>query len=384
MPALKNKTILILSPQSWGKMFVSKHHYAVELARYGNTVYFLNPPEQEKNKRSGIDIESTALHPDLYIIHHRLSFPYNLKFRFMPLFHFLMKRHIKKILQAMEHKPDIIWSFDLGNLYPFRFFPEKAIKIFHPVDEPLNKTALQSARGAQFIFSVTREILEKYSAFSVPKHFINHGVSEVFLKQHSFKRPAGDPVRVGFSGNFLRPDIDRPVLLQIITENSEIIFECWGSYEVSQSNIAGSDDKDTREFIASLKAATNVILHGPVSSERLAEEMQQMDVFLICYDILKDQSGGTNYHKVMEYLSNGKVIISNNITTYKDENGLIEMVSERDSNYAMPKLFGNVVNNLNYYNNAVHIAKRISFARQNLYLRQIERIELFIINSSRK
>jgi len=375
MPALKNKTILILSPQSWGKMFVSKHHYAVELARYGNTVYFLNPPEQEKNKRSRIDIESTALHPDLYIIHHRLSFPYNLKFRFMPLFHFLMKGHIKKILQAMEHKPDIIWSFDLGNLYPFRFFPEKAIKIFHPVDEPLNKTALQSARGAQFIFSVTREILEKYSAFSVPKHFINHGVSEVFLKQHSFKRPAGDPVRVGFSGNFLRPDIDRPVLLQIINENPEIIFECWGSYEVSQSNIAGSDDKDTREFIASLKAATNVILHGPVSSERLAEEMQRMDVFLICYDILKDQSGGTNYHKVMEYLSKGKVVVSNNITTYYSLPELVMMVKERDNNKQLPGLFKDVVSKLNMHNEISLQQKRINYASENKYLDQIKRIE---------
>ncbi len=120
MTALKNKTILILSPQSWGKMFVSKHHYAVELARYGNTVYFLNPPEQEKNSRTGIEIERAAMHPGLFIIHHRLSFPYNLKFRFKPLFHFLMKGHIKKLLHALEHEPDIIWSFDLGNLYPFR------------------------------------------------------------------------------------------------------------------------------------------------------------------------------------------------------------------------------------------------------------------------
>ncbi len=38
------KTILLISPESWGKSFVSKHHYAVELAKKGNIVYFLNPP----------------------------------------------------------------------------------------------------------------------------------------------------------------------------------------------------------------------------------------------------------------------------------------------------------------------------------------------------
>ena len=44
MDSLRNKTILIISPQAWGKMFLSKHHYAIELAKRGNAVYFLNPP----------------------------------------------------------------------------------------------------------------------------------------------------------------------------------------------------------------------------------------------------------------------------------------------------------------------------------------------------
>jgi hypothetical protein len=375
MSVLKNKTILILSPQSWGKMFVSKHHYALELAKYGNTVYFLNPPDQEKKLTKSINIEKSAQHPGLYIISHRLSFPYNLKFRFMPLFHFLMKGHMKKVLAVMDHKPDIIWSFDLGNLYPFRFFPKTALKIFHPVDEPLNKTALNSGLGAQYIFSVTREILEKYASIDVPKHFINHGVSEIFLHQKAIEKLVGDPVRVGFSGNFLRPDIDRPVFLQIIRENPEIIFECWGSYEFGQSNIAGADDQDTREFISKLKASPNVIMHGPVSSERLAAEMQKMDVFLICYDILKDQSGGTNYHKVMEYLSVGKVIVSNNITTYQIMPDLVQMVRERDSNIFLPGLFKDVVNNLHLYNDISSQQNRINFAAQNTYPDQIKRIE---------
>jgi hypothetical protein len=160
-------------------MFVSKHHYAFELVKYGNKVYFLNPPDQEKKLTKSIIIEKSDIHPGLFIISHQLPFPYNLKFHFMPLFHFLMKGHIKKLLLAMGHKPDIIWSFDLGNLYPFRFFPKTSLKIFHPVDEPLNKAAFNSATGAQYIFSVTREILEKYASIDAPKHFINHGVSEI-------------------------------------------------------------------------------------------------------------------------------------------------------------------------------------------------------------
>ncbi|WP_315819854.1 hypothetical protein [Paraflavitalea speifideaquila] len=47
---------------------------------------------------------------------------------------------------------DIIWSFDLGNLYPFQLWGNKVYKIFHPVDEPLNNTAINSAQKADVIF----------------------------------------------------------------------------------------------------------------------------------------------------------------------------------------------------------------------------------------
>ena len=39
---MKNKIILIISPEAWGNNYVSKHHYAKYLSK-NNTVYFLNP-----------------------------------------------------------------------------------------------------------------------------------------------------------------------------------------------------------------------------------------------------------------------------------------------------------------------------------------------------
>src|SRR5687768_3938179 len=44
MKNLVNKRILIISPERWDHIPVSKHHYARTLATYDNTVYFLNPP----------------------------------------------------------------------------------------------------------------------------------------------------------------------------------------------------------------------------------------------------------------------------------------------------------------------------------------------------
>ncbi|MCX6210184.1 MAG: hypothetical protein NTZ59_11990, partial [Bacteroidetes bacterium] len=118
-------------------MLISKHHYAVELAKRGNEVYFLNPPNAALNEETFIDELDIE---NLFVIHHKLNFSYKLKFRNELLFHWFMKRHIKVLLKKVNINFDIIWSFDLGNLYPFHLFDSKSLKIFHPVDEPLNKT----------------------------------------------------------------------------------------------------------------------------------------------------------------------------------------------------------------------------------------------------
>ena len=366
--ALKNKIILIISPQPWDKLFVSKHHYAIELAKYGNTVYFLNPPDKTLNQR--VLITAVAATPGLFIISHRVFFPYNLKFHAPGIFHWLMQWQVKKILQAIGKPPDIVWSFDHGNLYPFRFFPKKALRVFHPVDEPLNAAAIASANGADIIFSVTNEILEKYKSFGVPLHFINHGVSNVFLQQSPVQR-ADNKIRVGFSGNLLRPDIDRPVLLQIMKENPDVIFECWGSYQPKNENL----ENGTAIFIHALQALPNTLLHGAVPAAELAAGYSRMDAFLICYDIEKDWSKGTNYHKVMEFLASGKAIISNNITTYRDKPGLVEMTAERNTNEKLPALFKKVIENLDTYNSPAFQHKRIAFSKDNIYSKQVETIE---------
>ncbi|HTJ53444.1 MAG TPA: hypothetical protein VL443_28510 [Cyclobacteriaceae bacterium] len=363
-----------MSPQAWGKMFVSKHHYAVELAKRGNKVYFLNPPDQKRKEQ--IDIEPSGLHDNLFFIYHRLNFSYNLKFRALPVFHWLIKFHIQKIVRRINEPLSIIWSFDLGSLYPFRFFGNTSYKVFHPVDEPLLKIAIDSAKGADIIFSVTREILDKYKIYSAPKHFINHGVSTEFLGSTKTNDVVMDgSIRVGFSGNLLRGDIDRDTLLDIIHQNQTIIFEFWGSHSVKDANIGGGVDTPTINFIEALKKYPNVKLHGAVSSRQLASAIMDMHAFLICYDIKKDQSKGTNYHKVMEYLSTGKVIISNNITTYSNRPDLVQMIAERENNNLLPALFKDVVANLFEFNSPEKQQVRMNFAAENSYSKQIDRIE---------
>lgn len=375
---LRDKVILLISPQSWGNMYIAKHHYALELARLGNIVYFLNPPEPtmrlaEIKKRAVI--EQSAANKNLYIIHHHLFFPYVFKFHAKKLFLSLMRFHIKSILRQIGKNPDIIWSFDLGNMYPFSFFPVNALKVFHPVDEPTNAEALKCGKDADIIFSVTTEILEKYRHFNVPAIFVHHGVPDEFFDVKKQQPETNGNIRIGVSGNFLRPDIDRETFLRIVTENEHVVFECWGAYENNQANLGTDSTGQAKHFVESLKKRPNVIFHGPVKTFQLAEGFQHMDAFFICYDINKDASKGTNYHKIMEYLSTGKVVISNNVTTYKGKPELVQMVEERTNNDKLPFLFKEVIDNLSKYNSADLRTKRIEFAKNNRYSNNIRLIE---------
>jgi len=374
---LNNKTILIISPQAWGQMFISKHHYAITLAKMGNKVYFLNPPELDNQKKPGqIHIDTSCTHHNLFLIDHTLKFPFLLKFHAIKLFHLLMGYHIQKVLNKIGHPIDIVWSFDQGNLFPFKLFDGKSYKIFQPVDEPTNPEAIRAADGSHVILSVTREILEKYSRFKQPRHLINHGIGEDFL----LPAVSGDrkkKIHVGFSGNLLRPDIDRKTMLNVIEQNPDIVFECWGTYTAANNNIGGSEDEATQFFIRQLRQH-GVILHGPAGPGKLAHELQRMDAFVICYDVIKDQSKGTNYHKIMEYLSTGKVIIANNVSAYAGKPELVQMIRSRHNNNAYTRLFKKIIQNLDYYNSPSLQQHRKQYARLNTYINHISRIEKII------
>ncbi len=372
MGFLQHKTIFILSPQSWGNMFISKHHYAIALAEGGNKVYFISPPGDPRPEEK-ILVRPSGINENLLIVEHRISFPFWLKFKALPVFHELMRHHIKQLLKKLG-TPDIVWSFDIGYMYSFTHFPASGVKIFHPVDEPSAKISIDAANGADVIFSVTQEILDKYSHLPVPRYFVNHGLANEFLYGYPGEYSHDGVIRVGFSGNLLRNDIDRAVFLQIIEENPRVQFECWGAYRSNDSNIGGGADEEQLTFIGRLTESKNVILHGPVPVKKLASEFCRMDAFLICYDVQRDQSKGTNYHKIMEYLGSGKVIISNNVTTYKNREDLIQMIEDRLSNHDLPGLFKKVIENIGQYNSPEKMRGRKQFAQENTYQDQVERI----------
>src|SRR5437868_11837462 len=80
------KVIYIISHEKWGKMLLSKHHYAIELAKLGNRVYFVNHPDKQKRLGRGeINIKPSEVE-NVFVVENRLMFPYFFKFRFPRLY----------------------------------------------------------------------------------------------------------------------------------------------------------------------------------------------------------------------------------------------------------------------------------------------------------
>lgn len=357
-------------------MLMSKHHYAIELGKAGNKIYFINHPDRRKElERGEIRIESTDSE-NVWSVSHRLLLPYFLKFQTAWLYNCFVAMHIRKIVRAIGITPDIIWSFDTGNTLPSRYFSKNSLKIFMPVDGPFGHIhERRSVDDADIIVSVSDRILNAFNYAEKPKLLVNHGVAEVFFSPHQEPEIKGK-IRIGYSGSLLRSDFDFEAIIDIIGANQDKVFEFWGEYDIYRSNIHFPQDvgEISIRFINSLKAFPNVILHGPVSPAQLAAGLNEMDLFLICY--VEDRQ---NSHKILEYFGTGKVVVSSHLSTYENADpDLLIMVKDPTSNREFPALFVEAVNNLDRYNSPDKQEKRKQYAQHFSYRNNIRRIENFV------
>ena len=101
----------------------------------------------------------------------------------------------------------------------------------------------------------------------------------------------------------------------------------------------------------------------------------------MCYRAEENIAHMANPHKILEYLSTGKVVVTHYIDQYKDRSDLIEMVR---SNVDLPSLFSKVVANVEVYNTISKVIARKLYAQENTYTNQLSKIETILksINSN--
>ncbi len=377
----KDKTILIVSPQAWGKLFVSKHYYATELAQLNNNVYFLNPP----NFNLKTEIEINDITSNLHIIDFNPFFPYKLRFHARTVYDFLMIFQVKRIQKKIAKKIDILWCFDFNLFTDLKIFGAD-ISIYHPVDPVILSVQIIPAKSADVIFSVSEKILSNFDKIKKPKSIINHGINDTFksLALDRQNRPtykSDTKIRVGYIGNLTRPIINEPIIQTIISEHPQIEFHFWGPFSSDDNNLGGL--QKTSAFIEFLKSQKNTFLRGVKVKEELISEISEIDIFLLVYSEDKGSSDRSNSHKLTEYLATGRVTVANRFSHFSDTRDLIIM-PETDNDELIPTLFQKVISNLEHYNSPELQRKRIAYALDNTYEKQIERIEKIISENINK
>ena len=377
---LSNKTVLLISPERWGKMRVSKHHYALELAKNNCNVFFLEPPAN--NLADTCIVKECPDHKGIKIIQYRPVFKWK---RLLPAFIFrlLLRKQVQIILKAIGSTPDVVICFQGYLFLNLKWFHAEKI-IFFAADQFENTTIPPEIQTADLVLAVSDTIQKRIADAGFRARQINHGLQPAFVElarktiltnKNTYKGERS--LAIGYVGNLRMQALDRLMMMNVIRSYPQHRFLFWGSYKQSELNLGGVLTDEANSFIDFLVEAPNVELRGVVSGDELLTQMLDCDLFWLCWQTgIYKMWDGSNSHKILEYLATGKPVVSHYVSSYKDT-GLLYMLQDADnSGYA--ELFQQVINLVQKGESEDVRHKRLQFALDNSYANQLNRIEQFL------
>ncbi|MGL1889888.1 MAG: glycosyltransferase [Reichenbachiella sp.] len=341
---LRDQNILLISPEPWDHIWVSKHHYARTLAEMGAKVVFANPP---KNTWS---LKQTEF-PNLQVLDYPKFIP---GLRKLPSF--ISQRIIKQKLKQIERHCavcfDIIWSFDNSVFFDFTLL--ETYNISHVVDLNQDFETAKAARTADICLGNTAPIITRLQINNLNAHFINHGLHISSEKEPLDLQPT-DGLKIGYCGNLDIPYLDWATLEQAFDQLTDCTFYLAGKCVRNQ-------DKLQRD---------NVVYLGQLNASQLKSFYDDMDLLILCYlaDDYSDQLA--NPHKFMEYLASGKPIVSSYTHTYDD---IPEILMSHKQEEWLSLLKKSLID-YPIWNSKEMSHMRNKIAQDNTYEKQIERIE---------
>ena len=349
---MNGKNILVVSPEPWDHLFVSKHHYAIQLGKRGNKVFFLGPPEKYfEIQESNFD--------NLSIVSYS-GFTKGLRY-FPGAFR---KKQTKKVWEQLQELCgvffDIIWSFDNSVFYDFDSLPDSVLKISHIVDLNQDFQTARAAKTASVCFGVIPEIVSSLKKFNPKSFCIRHGVSIPEKLPSKIMLPGQNEKKVLYAGNLSMPHIDWDLFLEATEkfDKTDFIF------------IGSNNDSKRGSVKWKVLQRRNVYFIERVNSDKLRDYLFSADVLVVAYnsDYYKNYASP---HKIMEYLAVGKPIVSTYSSDLALQSDIIYLAEDRG-------LW------IDFLEKAIHndrkslVKKRVDFALNNTYNKQIQRIEAYI------
>lgn len=376
---MKDKTILIISPEPWGPAHVSKHHYAKYLSKT-NRVFFLNPPVGSEVAVFG------KMHPplkkvndSLTVISYKNIFPKltSLPKSFQKIMYSLQA---KKLMAAIGvRRFDIVWTFD-----PYRFWNQKVWNagkyIYHIVDVH----ALAEYETDMLESSDVRIAVSSY--FSTNKKFNRH---QLAIIPHGFDADSaeqakpvtdwpitnGKPV-AGVITNFLTNNFDYESITEAVLKfHDSCNFVFIGP--IHPSNLGESNDPQILLKLKALQKLKNAYFLGIRDSEDLFSYADKFDISLVVYN---ENAKNSFPHKLMLYLGTGKLIVS---TCFPDKHLFVgDTLLTIENNQTLSDVLQMVLEKLPYYNSLELVNRRKQLALDYSYDKNIDRIENLVYSDS--
>ncbi|AXI54102.1 hypothetical protein C1J05_06010 [Sulfitobacter sp. JL08] len=363
---LTGRCILLVSPQPWDHLPISKHHYAEALAER-NTVAFLQPPVSTLKPGTVVATESGI--NGISLISWTPFTPKILRFHAYGLYKWFIGREARQIGKAIgvDGKPDLLWCFDFNTFPDLRAFGATRV-IYHPVDPLSDHKQARIGKTADLILSVSNRILTSFDGMLdlPPRHLVNHGIGSAFTnlaRSPAFPRKDG-PIRCGYFGNMDRAVIDGNLIAATVAAQNGVEFHFWGPITKISP-------------LAPLRSAPNCIFHGTVPKDALARAAADMDCFLVAYRADARESDLSNAHKLLEYFATGRTVIATPMDCYRDDPELLAMSSSSDLETFITHV-AETFASLSTLNADTPAARRKAVALEHTYERNIARIDALL------
>lgn len=304
--------ILIISPQPWAGLQVSKHHYARELAALGHQVFFVNPPDgSDAIRLVPSDVAGVTLvdHPRMPIA--------RAKYRAQWLFIAAARWRAKAIARAVG-PIDLLWDFDNARQFADHRAFAAPLSILHVVD--MLDPGDTMHRHADLILGVDELLIAKIAPSAAPRHVIGHGLSPLFACAARRRlaaprvRRADQPVTVGFIGNLAQPALDRERFASFVAAHPDCVFRFIGPVQGGTA--------ESHAWAETLAQQPNVGLAGLLTGDALIAATADVDIWLLPYDYARDRNRGVNSHKLLEYFALGGEVVSSAIAAQADAPGI--------------------------------------------------------------
>ncbi|WP_456460901.1 glycosyltransferase [Reichenbachiella sp.] len=360
MDYLKNKSILIISPESWNHIHVSKHHYAKSLST-SNKVYFLNPPSNQDR------VNEISEH--LHVVDYKKRIK---GIHLLPNFlsGLMIKREWSYLTKKIIQSPiNVVWNFD-----PSRFFNLSKIsgvyKIAHIVD--LNQVFKRQilSQTANLRLTVSEKIRATLSTPQFPYLNLGHGFQQHNQKDYNKQLPGNNKTKAVYIGNLIREAVDWQLLLEVACQFEHVDFVFFGPDQ------HGHDPslQPIGEQVEKVRALSNCYFQGKIDSEVIPSLLNQADIQLITFKEAYHHEQ-TNSHKILEYMTSGRVIVATYTQDFENDDPLIVM-SKKNAEFV--DNFKRVVENLDNYNSMDHMKARQKIAADNSYGNKIRQIDQLI------